>query len=58
MGGFPSSSSSPPSQEGSTSDTSSRKSAEGNSSDLNLIYWLDILLKFLKALFGDDDYMD
>lgn len=54
----PSSSSSAPSQEGSSSDTSSRKSAEANSSDLNLIYWLDILLKFLKALFGDDDYMD
>lgn len=60
-GGFPSppsSSSSPPSQGGSSSDISSRNSAEANSSDLNLISWLDILLNFIKALFGNDDYMD
>jgi len=39
-------------------ENSPRNLGEGNCSDSNLIFWLDILLKILKALSQDDDYMD
>ena len=48
----------PSNDDSNSSNTSSGDSAEPSSSKSHKTIWLDIVINILKALFGDDDYMD